>query len=310
MNPFAVLGINEVVLRGIDDEAVVTLVQSAYRTLSRLYHPDRGGNSRVFNQISGAYQSLQDATERRELLMQYLAPKDDKISKLQDDLFEIKENFENFVRQLVKASTEGILPQRHEQLLVAVGPSQFESTKRTNICALNQQGSNLTILPLKMTRRSPAKIPRFAKKVGVNDFGLVTKDHDDFFFEGAWVCWDPAMAGCDNEFEAMVLFEQLPAKKLAGMVLLGSVDKSCLPTSDSVDKDMLALPTGVAGVTRSAAAPQKVLKQGLSFAQIEQVLKGLEFGFEVGNYLIGASINASDQVRFHMIGQLVSYQLI
>ena len=63
MNPFAVLGINEVVLRGIDDEAVVTLVQSAYRTLSRLYHPDRGGNPRVFNLISGAYQSLQDAAE-------------------------------------------------------------------------------------------------------------------------------------------------------------------------------------------------------------------------------------------------------
>lgn len=56
MNPFNVLGIAPIAVRGLTDEKIATLVKAMYRALSLIHHPDRGGKRSKF-------QSLQEAVE-------------------------------------------------------------------------------------------------------------------------------------------------------------------------------------------------------------------------------------------------------
>lgn len=58
MNPFAVLGLAPAIFKGLSDSQIKLLVQSQYRTLSMIHHPDKGGKQEKFKAIAEAFEQL------------------------------------------------------------------------------------------------------------------------------------------------------------------------------------------------------------------------------------------------------------
>ena len=51
---------------GVSKNASISEIKKAYRKLALLHHPDKGGNTESFNQISTAYDVLSDDTKRKQ----------------------------------------------------------------------------------------------------------------------------------------------------------------------------------------------------------------------------------------------------
>ena len=51
---------------GIPADADVAQVKHAYKVLSRKHHPDRGGDPRIFMEVSNAREKLMDALMEEE----------------------------------------------------------------------------------------------------------------------------------------------------------------------------------------------------------------------------------------------------
>lgn len=79
INPFDVLGFNKTVLGGLDDTQVKRLIQANYRELSKIHHPDSGGNQKVFALITAADKMLEDDEARAAMLADHLASRGDKL---------------------------------------------------------------------------------------------------------------------------------------------------------------------------------------------------------------------------------------
>jgi hypothetical protein len=91
VNPFLMLGLNETVLGSVSDEDILALAQSQYRALSRIFHPDVGGNATVFAMISEAYESIQDEVARKEYLDDFVSSRADQLVRTQRDLMDLEE---------------------------------------------------------------------------------------------------------------------------------------------------------------------------------------------------------------------------
>jgi len=90
-NPFLLLGLNEVVLRSVSEKDILALGQSQYRALSRIFHPDMGGDATIFALITEAYESIQDDEARKEYLDEYLISQADKLTHARQKLVELEE---------------------------------------------------------------------------------------------------------------------------------------------------------------------------------------------------------------------------
>ncbi len=90
-NPFLLLGLNEVVLRSVSEKDILALVQSQYRALSRIFHPDMGGDAAIFAFITEAYESIQDDEARKEYLDEYLIGQADKLTHARQKIVELEE---------------------------------------------------------------------------------------------------------------------------------------------------------------------------------------------------------------------------
>ena len=75
-NPFAILGLTAEVLRGLTDTQAKELVDSQYRALARIYHPDMpGGDAGEFREVAEAYADLSHLDEREAARKAYTRPK-------------------------------------------------------------------------------------------------------------------------------------------------------------------------------------------------------------------------------------------
>ena len=61
MNPYRVLG--------VEDKAPLDVCKKAYRTLSRKFHPDNGGDPEKFGEISKAWTLIENGTAEQMILM-------------------------------------------------------------------------------------------------------------------------------------------------------------------------------------------------------------------------------------------------
>jgi hypothetical protein len=68
-------------LLDIDPSASLEEIQSAYRRLSKTYHPDRGGTAAFFRQLQDAYGTLSDPTRRAEYDRLLKQPVTDQVQK-------------------------------------------------------------------------------------------------------------------------------------------------------------------------------------------------------------------------------------
>lgn len=90
-NPFLLLGLNEVVLRSVSEKDILALAQSQYRALSRIFHPDMGGDATIFALITEAHESIQDDEARKEYLDEYLISQADKLTHARQKIVELEE---------------------------------------------------------------------------------------------------------------------------------------------------------------------------------------------------------------------------
>lgn len=85
---------------GINSDASVNDINQSYRRLCKLYHPDRGGDPKIFEEINEAYIVLKDKNQKQKY---------DNIIKLQkitkDNNKNLKEEFKMYVRSQVEETT-------------------------------------------------------------------------------------------------------------------------------------------------------------------------------------------------------------
>jgi|GEM_PF-4660117 len=91
VNPFLLLGLNEELVRTVSSEEILALAQSQYRALSRIFHPDMGGDAAMFAFITEAYESIQDDEARKEYLDEYIISRADKLTHARQKIVELEE---------------------------------------------------------------------------------------------------------------------------------------------------------------------------------------------------------------------------
>ena len=79
----------------IDIEASSEQIKLAYLKLARIHHPDHGGNTERFKEITQAYETLYNKDKRNDYDIKYLNKNIDELKK-EEDYFKLKKNFDKF----------------------------------------------------------------------------------------------------------------------------------------------------------------------------------------------------------------------
>jgi curved DNA-binding protein CbpA len=139
---------------GIDMEANIDEIKSAYIKLAKTHHPDHGGNSEMFQQITKAYEILNNKEVRKEYDLYYLKKSMDEINN--DNINRLKSDFTNFINSNTKPVTQekldemyaDIFKDREEFKSVAIDTEEFN--KRLNDISLERDNTNIESFDDKM----------------------------------------------------------------------------------------------------------------------------------------------------------------
>jgi curved DNA-binding protein CbpA len=89
----------------VDIEAKSEVIKSAYLKLVKIHHPDHGGNTEMYQQITRAYEILYNKESRKDYDLYYLKRSMDEFSR-GDDLFRLKNDYKNYVDANTKPISE------------------------------------------------------------------------------------------------------------------------------------------------------------------------------------------------------------
>ncbi len=89
----------------VDIEAKSDVIKSAYLKLVKIHHPDHGGNTEMYQQITRAYEILFNKESRKDYDLYYLKKSMDEFSR-GDDLFRLKNDYKNYVDANTKPISE------------------------------------------------------------------------------------------------------------------------------------------------------------------------------------------------------------
>lgn len=96
----------------VDMEAEPSEIKSAYLVLAKKHHPDQGGSSEYFQEITRAYEVLHNKETRKEYDLYYLKKNMDEFGS--DDISRLKDDYQNFVMQNEKPITKEELDKLYE----------------------------------------------------------------------------------------------------------------------------------------------------------------------------------------------------
>lgn len=85
-NPFYTLGLHPKVVKEIADSKLAELIEAQYKAMSKIHHPDRGGDPERFRLIREAYDDLQDPLALKSFVREYRAAKRDQVEVVNDRL--------------------------------------------------------------------------------------------------------------------------------------------------------------------------------------------------------------------------------
>jgi hypothetical protein len=114
-SPFKVLGIDPAFLRGMPDERAFTVVQAIGKGLQRAFHPDQGGDEKLFKAVTTALEDIQDHAVFKTHLGEFLKPRKSQLTEL-EKRFQAVERTARFHESRVTAFA---LAQTNEVLTVA-----------------------------------------------------------------------------------------------------------------------------------------------------------------------------------------------
>jgi len=335
MNPFAILGLNTTVLLGIPDEDVQILLQSSFKALSRLHHPDMGGNPRVFKLIKEAYESLKDDEYRAEMLTQYLLPKSDRLFEAEAEVGRLESAFDHLVQELITAKShkldeyarshkldeyaspefsQGNAITTSEVTLIVRANAHFAEEVDRDYVVVRASSEGVFISKLELDDVLPdGWVPDFAKSLNGSCWGYATEYLDDFYMPGYWYKNDMTTKVSRAEVPEQVgyRFYEIPYLQSEG-TLIGSIPAGDLPEQSGTDQlsDLKALPVGLPTLPKSKDLYRhregRLFDQGFSFASKKYYLSNLSFGFEPNRYLVAAE-NFDYGMRYVVLGQIFQY---
>jgi len=338
MNPFAILGFNTTVLGGISDKDIVGLVHSSYKALSKIHHPDAGGNSKVFQLVKQAYEELQDDDNRAEALREHRILRRDRLDLAEAEVLQLEESLDSLIESYVSSKLKKEFSSLSDQGVVLVKESQpevgaqygheDEDQDRDDALSAEQDhdllgrykvlrinGSSVQMTSL-LNDDSSYKIPAYAEKLTATKWGISTgKSRSKFFTTNRWYkkaqesqeliknsrLKPDAKEDLEDKF---VLYRFVEVgKKDHDLVLIGSIPEEVFTTTQQPTKGLKALPVGLISENTGG------IKSGSSFERAKYYLRSLELNFKADHYLIGCRKVGKD-TRYYIVGQILSFDAI
>ena len=122
-------------------------IKKAYLRLSKIHHPDHGGNNEMFQEITKAYEILYLKDTRKEYDLYFLKRNMDKEEI--DDLLKFKNEYKNFVNANTKAISEEKLSELYKTLfdnsITEEILEEKDLSKRINDINLERETMNIEI---------------------------------------------------------------------------------------------------------------------------------------------------------------------
>lgn len=138
----------------VDSIASNTDIKLSYLQLVKLNHPDHGGNPDLFLEITRAYEILSKKDLRKEYDIYYLKRNYEEFKE--ENIFQLKTDFKNFVMNNTKILNEGTITKLHDEIFKEKHKvkesviDEDEILKRINELNIERQNSNTDILDDKL----------------------------------------------------------------------------------------------------------------------------------------------------------------
>jgi len=334
VNPFAILGFNTTVLGGISDDDIVVLVNSIYRALSKIHHPDAGGNQSVFELVNTAYEELKDGEKRAEALKEYRLTRRDRLDLVEIELSQLEESLDSFIDSFVRSKLErefsplseiGVVLLQEIKLRAGAQPSyrggdwiegiekdlEADLLDRYKVLRINGESVQMTSL---LYDDESYPVPKSAQALTSVNWGIRTgKPRSKFIIADRWYKKDQESQDLINDGiksgakkptgpkQVLYRFEEVNPKR-HDLVLIGSISSEVFEATQQPTKGLKALPVGL---TSENTGSNK--KSGSSYEGAKVYVRSLESNFAAGNYLVGCR-KVEEEIRYYIIGQILSFQ--
>lgn len=193
----------------IEMDAEISEIKTAYITLAKKNHPDQGGSSELFQQITRAYEILYNKELRKEYDLYYLKKSMDEFKG--DDMIRLREEYKNFMSSNIKPISKEEIDKIYDETFNEYKDNYIESKieneifdKRINDIELERENMNIDT--------SDDSLINFIKKnhkdINLNDFFEYIKYKNSNYFDNNIVTTDigtlDTLPGYSNNFASFI----------------------------------------------------------------------------------------------------------
>lgn len=158
----------------IDMEAKSNEIKNAYIHLVKIHHPDHGGNSEMYQQITKAYEILFNKESRKEYDLYYLKKSMDEFKG--DDMIRLKSEYKNFVDANIKPVSKEKLDELYEDLFKDREKyreekiNENELNRRINDIDLERKNDEIECLDDRMLNMMKELNSNLEKPISISEF--------------------------------------------------------------------------------------------------------------------------------------------
>ncbi len=347
VNPFLLLGLNEAVLRTVSQKDTIALAQSQYRALSRIFHPDKGGDATIFAMISEAYESIQDEAALEMYLEDFLSSRTDQLVRAREELLELEKKSRedlgrvraehaDFLADFVRAQqSEESSPLNSSDVTLVVQDSVSDYRIYTDdenftegFCIISRSDGQLSMTRLVNTG-SVIQTPNTKYPSGMTKVSKKTKAYP---LAGTWYL--PGFESSEDLAQRAIAIEieagKLSSEKREELLADASVPLDVLYTfeeSQAVALDFVLLGTLSEALVKyrtdssqqpalqkmleapAGAKARQIIGKELSYDEFHFYLGEIKPSFDEGDYLVAARLQKG-KLRFTVVGEILPHRCL
>jgi curved DNA-binding protein CbpA len=177
-NPFETLGISKSIIRELKDkkDSLRSLVEGTYRVLAVTFHPDRGGNRRLMQEINQAYTYLKDdqilESEKERYIKGYAQSNDEKLRRLENTHKELLENLASCLHNSDNPKNTAIQVYFNRNMEIiefdSYGKSNYSNFENLKVLGSVSKDSLEKIFEYKSDASNPLILPGKSAKDGIS----------------------------------------------------------------------------------------------------------------------------------------------
>jgi len=293
-NPFKTLGLTPDILKGVGESEAKTLVQTMYRALARILHPDAGGSDRAFTEIAQAYERLADTEVFQTELASYLKPRKSRVATLETELEETVVRLDSttgLLRNYLETLTRlgGITIPGEKILLHDVMKSTYTAEVLRDSRSAKKPQSSYLELSVQDGRVVSQRKMRYNGQIPLPE-GLSSGYH----LIGNQIV---RIMGEKGHESALSFVPQGTETEIAHSVI------GCVPSNVTIEGKTVS--RGLPKTLAIAGEHQGSSKQGTSWGEFEPFLLNLVPWIEENQYLITGKLVGSE-FRLGILGKMIS----